>query len=89
MLRQILSGLANRLHHKVKAVYTLQFRYAINNRDALVMQFSNRRLGLSAIQATEPDVALDWAFFQTRWQDASIRIGRSPCPEVSSTRSAM
>jgi hypothetical protein len=58
----------------------LQFRYAITNSDALVMQFSHRRLGNSLITADEPDVALDWGFFQTRWNGNSIRIGKVPMP---------
>jgi len=58
----------------------IQFRYAISQRDALVFQFSHRRLGNSAIQAQEPDVALDWAFFQTRWAGNNIRIGKVPMP---------
>jgi hypothetical protein len=58
----------------------LQFRYSISQTDALVFQFSHRRLGTSAIQAQEPDVALDWAFFQTRWAGNNIRLGKVPMP---------
>jgi hypothetical protein len=56
----------------------LQFAYATSNTTALVLQFSHRRLGGSLIQATEPDVALDWGFIQARWQDMNIRVGKVP-----------
>lgn len=58
----------------------LQFRYALNPSDAVVVQFAHRRLGRSAIQEFEPDLALDWGFFQKRWQGNSIRVGRVPMP---------
>lgn len=58
----------------------LQFRYGIDRNNSVVTQFSHRRLGASAIQAIEPDVALDWAFFQSRWKGNSIRVGKVPMP---------
>ena len=58
----------------------LQFRYAISANQALVFQFSHRRLGQSAIQETEPDLGLDWGFYQGRWQGTSVRVGRVPMP---------
>jgi hypothetical protein len=58
----------------------LQFRYAISSSNALVFQFSHRRLGSSMIQGTEPDVGLDWGFVQTRWEGTSIRVGKVPMP---------
>ena len=58
----------------------LQFRYGIDANSSLVMQFSHRRLGTSLIQELEPDVALDWAFFQRRWKGNNIRVGRVPMP---------
>jgi hypothetical protein len=56
----------------------LQFGYATSSTSSLVVQFSHRRLGNSLIQATEPDVALDWAFIQARWQGMNIRVGKVP-----------
>lgn len=58
----------------------LQFRHGIGSNSSLVAQLSHRRLGTSAIQATEPDVALDWGFFQTRLEGFSIRAGKVPMP---------
>jgi hypothetical protein len=58
----------------------LQFRYGIDRNNSIVTQFSHRRLGASAIQEIEPDVALDWAFFQSRWKGNSIRVGKVPMP---------
>lgn len=58
----------------------LQFRHGIGDLGDLVAQISHRRLGTSAIQATEPDLGLDWAFFQTRWEGVSVRAGKVPMP---------
>ena len=58
----------------------LQFRYAVDPSKAVVVQISHRRLGNSAIQATEPGIDLDWGFFQTRWKGNSIRVGKVPMP---------
>jgi hypothetical protein len=58
----------------------LQFRYATSPTDALVFQLSHRRLGASLIQATEPDIGLDWGFFQTQFAGNSVRVGKVPMP---------
>lgn len=58
----------------------LQFRYATSPTDALVFQLSHRRLGASLIQEIEPDIGLDWGFFQTRWAGNSVRVGKVPMP---------
>jgi hypothetical protein len=58
----------------------LQFRYTMFSNDAMVFQFSHRRLGNSAIQEMEPDVALDWVFYQKKWAGNNIRVGKVPMP---------
>ena len=56
----------------------LQFRYAVTGADALVLQFSHRRLGVSAFSTIEDDVALDWGFYQRRIAGGSVRVGKIP-----------
>lgn len=58
----------------------LQFRYAPSMNHTLVVQLGHRRLALSAVSAVEPDVALDWAFYQTRWAGNTFKVGRIPMP---------
>lgn len=58
----------------------LQFRYTMSNRDAMVVQFGSRRLGKSLIQTIEPEVKIDYAFYQTNWAGNSVRIGKVPMP---------
>jgi len=58
----------------------LQFRYAVSDNDNLVVQFRNRRLGESPLNAAESDVALDWAFYQHRAGRTSLKIGKVAFP---------
>jgi hypothetical protein len=58
----------------------LQFRYALSDHDNFVFQFSNRRLGTSLLTQLEQDVELQWAFYQRRIGNASVRVGKVPLP---------
>jgi methyl-accepting chemotaxis protein len=58
----------------------LQFRYAPSADNTLIVQFGHRRLAGSAVQSVEPDVALDWAFYQTRVAGTTVKVGRIPMP---------
>jgi len=58
----------------------LQFRYAISDNENLVVQLNHRRLGSSVLNGAQSDVALNWAFYQRRVGDGSVRIGRVPMP---------
>lgn len=56
-------------------------RFTPTAKDALVVQLAHRRLGESPSMAFEPDVKLDWAFYERKLgQDTSIRVGRIPQP---------
>lgn len=56
-------------------------RFTPTTKDALVVQLAHRRLGQSPSMAFEPDVKLDWAFYERKLgQDTSIRVGRIPQP---------
>ena len=56
-------------------------RYASTPRDAFVLQVAHRRLGDSPIMNFEPDVKVDWAFYERRFGDqTSLRVGKAPIP---------
>jgi len=56
-------------------------RFTPTTNDALVIQIAHRRLGLSPSTAFEPDVKLDWGFYERKLgQDTSLRVGRLPQP---------
>jgi hypothetical protein len=61
-------------------IAALQFRYAMTGNDEFVLQLSHRRLGTSPMTAGEPDVAMDWVYYNRRFGDFSARIGRVPIP---------
>ena len=59
----------------------LQFRYALGDRDTLVVQFSHERFGTSPFAAQKDDVELDWAFYEHRFSDAlSAKVGKIQIP---------
>ena len=56
-------------------------RFTPSTKDTLVIQLAHRRLGLSPSLAFEPDVKLDWAFYERRLaENTSLRVGRIPQP---------
>lgn len=57
------------------------FRASLTTSDALVLQFAQRRLGESPTMQVEPDVKVDWAFYEHRFGSATrFRVGRMPVP---------
>lgn len=58
----------------------VQFRYAISEGDAFVVQLLNRRLGTSPLQAALPDVAMQWGYWQRRSDWGTVKVGRAPMP---------
>lgn len=59
----------------------VQFRYDFNRRDVVVVQLNHERTGVSALRNAREDVALDWAFYERRFNDhTSIKVGRIPLP---------
>ena len=58
----------------------LQFRYAISDNGSAVVQIRHRRLGTSPLQGIEPDVSLNWAYYQQRFGSASLKVGKLPIP---------
>ncbi len=59
----------------------IQFRYAISDKDVMIVQLSSRSLGDSPITAAEDDVELDWAFYERKLADnTSLKVGRVQIP---------
>jgi hypothetical protein len=58
----------------------LQVAYLLTPRDRVVLQFSHRRLGESPIMQFEPNIEMDWAFYQHRFGSFWLRGGRFPLP---------
>lgn len=58
----------------------LQFRYGLSDADFAVLQLKHRRLGESILTAQGGDLELGWAFYQRRFGEASVRLGRVPLP---------
>lgn len=59
----------------------LLFRGNLTSKDSLVLQLAQRRLGESPVMELEPDVKVDWAFYEHRFGGGtSVRVGRIPTP---------
>ena len=59
----------------------LLFRGNLTSKDSLVLQLAQRRLGESPVMEIEPDVKVDWAFYEHRFgANTSVRVGRIPNP---------
>lgn len=60
----------------------LLMRYATTDHDNFVLQIAHRRLGNSPSMQFEPDVKVDWAYFEHTFEKAStrLRVGKAPIP---------
>lgn len=58
----------------------LLFRYQMSDHDNLTIQLSHRRLGVSPDVAGEPDVKLDWAYYNRQFGALDVKVGRIPIP---------
>lgn len=59
----------------------MQFRYAMSDNEAFVIQFSHEKVGLSPINEFRSDVELDWAFYQRTFGNGiSAKVGRVDLP---------
>jgi hypothetical protein len=61
-------------------VFTLQGRYTLGDKDQIVAQVFNRRLGTSPYAGALPDVTMQWAYWQHRQSDFTVKFGRNPLP---------
>lgn len=58
----------------------LQIRADLSERNVFVAQFSHERFGASRIQEAKEDLELDWLFYERRFGDASVKVGRVQIP---------
>lgn len=58
----------------------LQIRADLSPADAFVVQLSHERFGASRIQEIKKDVELDWIFYEHRFGDSSVKVGRVQVP---------
>jgi hypothetical protein len=61
-------------------VFTLQGRYTVGAKDQIVAQVFNRRLGASPLAGAISDVTMQWAYWQHREGDFTLKAGRNPLP---------
>lgn len=61
-------------------VFTLQGRYTLTPKDQIVAQVFNRRLGTSPLAGAISDVTMQWAYWQHRAGDLTLKVGRNPLP---------
>lgn len=59
---------------------TLQGRYTLSDKDQIVAQVFNRRLGASPLAGAISDVTMQWAYWQHRRGDFTFKAGRNPLP---------
>ena len=61
-------------------VFTLQGRFALTPKDQIVAQVFNRRLGASPLAGAIADVTMQWAYWQHKEGDFTVKVGRNPLP---------
>ena len=58
----------------------VQMRADMTPQDTFSVKLRHERIGESPYQAFQPEVALDWLFYQHRFDDSVIRVGRVKIP---------
>ncbi|HEV8579126.1 MAG TPA: hypothetical protein VGX68_08585 [Thermoanaerobaculia bacterium] len=58
----------------------LQIRADLGKQDTFALQLSHERLGESGLQAFQDDVALDWLFYERRFGNSAVKVGRVQIP---------
>lgn len=58
----------------------LQMRMSMTENDTFAVQLSHERLGRSPVQAVHEDVELDWIFYERRFGQSGVKVGRLPIP---------
>jgi hypothetical protein len=61
-------------------VFTLQGRYTLDDKNTIVAQVFNRRLGASPLAGAISDVTMQWAYWQHRRGEFTVKVGRNPLP---------
>ncbi len=58
----------------------LQIRADVTKQDAFVVQLSHERFGASGVQEVKDDVELDWIFYEHKFGDSAVKVGRVQIP---------
>lgn len=58
----------------------LQIRADVTERDTFAIQLSHERFGESDIQELQDDVAIDWIFYEHRFGQSSVKVGKVQIP---------
>ena len=58
----------------------VQVRADITAKDTFVIQLNHERIGRSPAQALKDDVEVDWLFYEHRFGDSAIKVGRIQIP---------
>jgi len=58
----------------------VQLWVQVSKYDSFSIQIGNDRLGDSPVQSLQPDVALDWLFYEHRFGAGSVKVGRVKIP---------
>lgn len=62
-------------------IIALQFRYEMDSKNNVAIQFEHYRLGKSPLQALNQDVRLDWAVYEHRFSNRfSLKVGKVLLP---------
>jgi hypothetical protein len=58
----------------------LQVRADLTDNDIFAIQLQHERFGDSVVQGFHSDVELDWLFYEHRWGDSAVKIGKVQIP---------
>lgn len=58
----------------------LQMRVQISPKDIFAVQISHERIGKSRVQTVHDDLELDWMFYEHRFGNSAVKVGRLPIP---------
>jgi hypothetical protein len=58
----------------------IQTGYRFGDADKLVLQLRHRRIGNSLIEGADNHVRLDWGFYERRFGEGGVRVGKVPLP---------
>lgn len=73
----VLLGLQKQVTTDFRRV-ALQLRFAPSDKDEVIVQLRNRRLGVGQLPNVEGTVALDWGFYRHDFGNLSVSAGRLP-----------
>jgi hypothetical protein len=58
----------------------IQVRADMTPKNVFALQLQHERFGASSLQQVHDDVELDWVFYERRFSDSELKVGRVPIP---------